>query len=254
MQLPRTPSFSLTGKRALVSGGGRGIGRAAAAALAQAGCDVTVCARTAEDIEAVASSIRADGQTARAAILDVNDVALVERFVAAEQPFDVLVNSAGTNRPKPFLDVTTDDYDAVMTLNVRSAYFVAQAVARKLVQAQKPGSIINMSSQMGHVGAARRSIYCASKWAMEGFTKAMAVELAPHQVRVNTLAPTFIETPMTKPFFENPAFKAEVLSKIKLGRVGVVEDLMGAIVFLASDASNLMTGASLVIDGGWTAD
>ena len=254
MQLPKTPSFSLAGKRALVSGGGRGIGRAAAAALAQAGCDVTVCARTPEEIETVASEIRARGEAARAALLDVNDLAGVERFVAAEQPFDVLVNSAGTNRPKPFLDVTVDDFDTVMTLNVRSAYFMAQAVARKLVNAHKPGSIINISSQMGHVGAARRSIYCASKWAMEGFTKAMAVELAPHQVRVNTLAPTFIETPMTKPFFENPAFKAEVLSKIKLGRVGVVEDLMGAIVFLASDASNLMTGSSLVIDGGWTAE
>ncbi|MFN6956737.1 MAG: SDR family NAD(P)-dependent oxidoreductase, partial [Acetobacteraceae bacterium] len=139
-------------------------------------------------------------------------------------------------------------------LNLRAAFFLAQAVARRLLAAVRGGSIINVSSQMGHVGAANRSIYCASKWALEGLTKAMAVELAPHGIRVNTLGPTFIETPLTRPFFEDAAFKASVLQKIKLGRIGRVEDLMGAILFLASDASALMTGAALVVDGGWTAD
>jgi len=151
-------------------------------------------------------------------------------------------------------DVTVDDFDAIMGLNVRAAFFVAQAVAKRLLAAELPGSIINISSQMGHVGAARRTVYCASKHAMEGFTKAMAIELAPHAIRVNSLGPTFLETPMTKPFFENKAFRDEVLGKIKLGRLGQLEELTGAIVFLASDASSLMTGSALVLDGGWTAE
>jgi NAD(P)-dependent dehydrogenase (short-subunit alcohol dehydrogenase family) len=141
-----------------------------------------------------------------------------------------------------------------MNLNLRSAFFVAQAAANRMIAAGKPGSIIQMSSQMGHVGGANRTIYCASKWGLEGLTRAMAIDLAPHGVRVNTIAPTFIETPMTKPFFENAAFRDSVLSKIKLGRLGKVEDIMGAVLFLASDASALMTGASMVIDGGWTAE
>jgi NAD(P)-dependent dehydrogenase (short-subunit alcohol dehydrogenase family) len=165
-----------------------------------------------------------------------------------------VVNNAGTNRPNPFTAVPVEDFDVVMGLNVRAAFFAAQAVTRRMIAAGMPGSIINMSSQMGHVGGANRSLYCASKWAMEGFSKAMAIELAPHGIRVNTLCPTFIETPLTKPFFENVAFKESVLSKIKLGRLGTVEDLMGAVVFLASDASALMTGSALIVDGGWTAD
>ena len=141
-----------------------------------------------------------------------------------------------------------------MNLNLRATFFAAQAVALRLIEAKLPGSIINISSQMGHVGAARRTVYCASKHAMEGFTKAMAIELAPHNIRVNSLGPTFLETPMTRPFFENKAFRDEVLSKIKLGRLGQLEELTGAIVFLASDASSLMTGSALVLDGGWTAE
>jgi NAD(P)-dependent dehydrogenase (short-subunit alcohol dehydrogenase family) len=174
--------------------------------------------------------------------------------LAKAEPFDILVNNAGTNRPAPFVEVKIEDFDFVFGLNVRSAFFVAQAVARRLVEAKRPGSIIHVSSQMGHVGGASRSVYCASKHAIEGLTKAMAIELAPHGVRVNSLAPTFIETPMTKPFFENEAFRKDTLSRIKLGRLGQVEDLTGAVVFLASDASALMTGTSLVVDGGWTAE
>lgn len=254
MQLPKTPSFHLDGRRALVTGAGRGIGLAAAAALADAGAHVTLVARSAAEIEEVAAAIRAAGGAAEALVLDVLDIAAAERAIAAAEPFDVLVNNAGTNRPKPFVDVTHDDYDAVMDLNLRSAFFVAQAVAKRLVAAGRPGSIINISSQMGHVGGANRTIYCASKWGMEGMTKAMAVDLAAHRIRVNTICPTFIETPLTRPFFEDAAFKASVLSKIKLGRIGQVEDLMGAILFLASDATALMTGSSIVVDGGWTAD
>ena len=254
IELAASPSFRLDGKRALVTGGGRGIGLAAASALAQAGAHVTLAARTLAEIEAAAQAIRARGDKADALQLDVTDLDAVRRAVAAAEPFDVLVNNAGTNRPADLMDVKVEDFDAIFALNVRAAFFAAQAVARRMIAAGGPGSIINMSSQMGHVGGANRSLYCASKWAMEGFSKAMAIELAPHGIRVNTLAPTFIETPMTKPFFENAAFRESVLSKIKLGRLGTVEDLMGAVVFLASDASALMTGSSLVVDGGWTAD
>jgi NAD(P)-dependent dehydrogenase (short-subunit alcohol dehydrogenase family) len=254
VDLTKTPSFRLDGKRALVTGGGRGIGLAAASALAQAGAEVTLLARTRAEIEAAAEAITARGDKAAALQLDVTDLDAVRRTVAAAAPFDVLVNNAGTNRPAPLMEVKVEDFDAIFALNVRAAFFMAQAVARRLIEAKRSGSIINVSSQMGHVGAARRTVYCASKHAMEGFTKAMAIELAPHNIRVNSLGPTFLETPMTRPFFENKAFRDEVLSKIKLGRLGQLEELTGAILFLASDASSLMTGSALVLDGGWTAE
>jgi NAD(P)-dependent dehydrogenase (short-subunit alcohol dehydrogenase family) len=254
IELAKTPSFRLDGKRALVTGGGRGIGLAAASALAAAGAHVTLAARTRSEIDEAAAAIRARGQPAEALPLDMTDIEAVRRAIAGAAPFQILVNNAGMNRPALLPDVTTEDFDAIFALNVRAAFFVAQAVALKLIEAKLPGSIINISSQMGHVGAARRTVYCASKHAMEGFTKAMAIELAPHNIRVNTLGPTFLETPMTKPFFENKAFRDEVLAKIKLGRLGQLDELTGAIVFLASDASSLMTGAALILDGGWTAE
>jgi NAD(P)-dependent dehydrogenase (short-subunit alcohol dehydrogenase family) len=249
-----TPSFRLDGRRALVTGAGRGIGEAAAQALAASGAEVTLAARTKEEVEAAAAKINAAGGTAFALVLDVTDVAAVRAAIGSLAPFDILVNNAGTNRPAPFLEVKLEDFDHVMGLNVRAAYFVAQAVAQRMVAAQKGGSIVNVSSQMGHVGSARRTVYCATKHAMEGFTKAMAIELAPHGIRVNSIGPTFLDTPMTRPFFENPAFKADVLSRIKLGRLGTLEEVAAGIVFLASDASALMTGSALVMDGGWTAE
>jgi len=254
VELTRTPSFRLDGRRALVTGAGRGIGLACASALADAGAHVTLAARTVKEIGEAAEAIRARGQTASPLTLDVRDVEATAKTIAAQAPFDILINNAGTNRPTPFVDVKVEDFDFVFSLNVRAAYFVAQAVARGLVAAKKPGAIINMSSQMGHVGGPTRTVYCATKHAMEGFTKAMAIELAPHKIRVNTIAPTFIETPMTRPFFQNEAFRADTLKRIKLGRLGQLEDLTGAVVFLASDAAALMTGTSLVVDGGWTAE
>ena len=249
--LPRTPSFRLDGRRALVTGAGRGIGLAAAAALADAGAEVTLTARTASEIGQAADQI---GKGAVAAVLDVSDLAAVSAFFTARDPFHILVNNAGTNRPKPMWDVTEADFDAVMDLNVKSAFFVAQACARRMMETGTNGSLIHMGSQMGHVGGPNRSLYCGSKWALEGMNKAFALDLAPHGIRSNTIAPTFIETPMTAPMFEDAAFRASVRAKIKIGRIGKVEDLMGAVLFLASDASALMTGTSLVVDGGWTAD
>ena len=251
MILPIPPSFRLDGRRAIVTGAGRGIGLAAAAALADAGAVVTLAARTAKEIEDAAAAI---GKGAVAAILDVSDFAAVKAFFAARPAFHILVNNAGTNRPMPMMDVSEDDFDAVLDLNLKSAFFVAQACVQKMIAESVAGSLIHMTSQMGHVGGQNRSLYCASKWAMEGMSKAFALDLAAHGIRSNTIAPTFIETPLTKPYLEDPAFRATVLSKIKLGRIGSVEDLMGAILFLASDAAALMTGTSIVVDGGWTAD
>jgi NAD(P)-dependent dehydrogenase (short-subunit alcohol dehydrogenase family) len=254
LTLPRTPSLRLDGKRALVTGAGRGIGVACAAALAEAGAAVTLLSRTLAEIDVVAGAIVAAGGQATCMVADVTDAEQIASLVAREPPFDILLNNAGSNRPAHFLDVRTEDFDAVTTLNLRAAFFISQAVARGLAATQKPGSIIHMSSQMGHVGGAHRTVYCATKHAIEGLTKAMAIDLGPLGIRVNSIGPTFIETPLTRPFFDEAGFRERVLAKIKLGRVGQVEDLMGAVVFLASDASALMTGSAMVIDGGWTAD
>ncbi|WFU91361.1 SDR family oxidoreductase (plasmid) [Rhizobium sp. CC1099] len=254
IQLPVTPSFRLDGRRALVTGAGGGLGLAASTALASAGATVTLCDFNADGVGRVADTMREAGLAVETLVLDVTDLDAVRGAIFSAPAFNVFVNNAGTNRPGPFVEASPDNFDLMMNLNVRAAYFTAQAVAQRMIAAGIAGSIINMSSQMGHVGSAGRSLYCATKWAMEGFSRCMALELAEHQIRVNTLCPTFIETPMTKPFFENAEFKKDVLSRIKLGRLGKVEDLMAPIVFLASDASALMTGSALMLDGGWTAD
>lgn len=254
LTLPQTPSFRLVGRRAVVTGAGRGIGVGLAAAMAQAGAQVSLIARSFGEIEQVATAITANGGQAEAVKLDVSDLGAISRFFAARPAFHVLVNNAGTNRPKPMIEVSEDDYDAVLDLNVKSAFFVAQACVMQMIAEGVKGNLIHIGSQMGHVGGPNRSLYCASKWAMEGMSKSFALDLAPHGIRSNTIAPTFTETPMTRPFFEDEAFKASVLSKIKLGRIGTVEDLMGAALFLASDAASLVTGTSLIVDGGWTAE
>ena len=248
-----TPSFRLDGKRALVTGASRGIGEAAAHALAQAGAEVTLAARSLPDLQAVAQAIRAQGGRAQVMPLDVTDSHAVQREIAAQGPFQILVNSAGTNRPALLTQTSDEDLDAVLLLNVKAAFYLAREVARGLIAAGMPGSLINISSQMGHVGGPKRTVYCASKHAIEGLTKALAWELGAQQIRVNSLCPTFIETDMTRPTLADPEFMALVQSRIALGRLGQVQDIMGAVVFLASEASALVTGSALMVDGGWTA-
>ena len=250
---PPLPSFRLDGKRALITGAGRGIGAAAAAVFAQAGAAVTLCARTSSELDARVAEIREAGFEADAFVLDVNDIGAVRRAIEARGPFDVLLNNAGVNRIRSLTEVTEEDYDAVLNVNLKAALFVAQAVAKGLLEAKKPGSIINVSSQMGHVGGGGRSLYSASKWGLEGLTRCMAIDLAPHGIRVNTICPTFIDTALTRPILDTPRTREHVLSRIKLGRLGRMDELTGPLLLLASDASSLMTGSSLIVDGGWTA-
>ena len=254
MTLPKTPSFRLDGRRALVAGASSGIGLACAVALAEAGAEVTLAARSTDKLGAAVAELRVAGHAAEALTLDVSDVAATEAAVTSHGPFDVLVNSAGLARHSPAVDTTPGDYDAVTDLNVKGAYFLTRAVAKGLLGAGKPGSLINISSQMAHVGGIDRAVYCATKHAVEGFTKAMAIEWGEAGIRVNTICPTFIRTPLTQPTFDNPERRAWIEDKIKLPRIGEVEDIMGATVFLASAASAMITGTSLLVDGGWTAD
>lgn len=253
MHLPRTPSFRLDARTALVAGASSGIGLAAAAALAAAGAAVTLVARRAAELDALAAAIRADGGQATPLPLDITDLDATARAVAAYGPFDVMVNAAGLARHAPALDTTPADYDAAMGLNLRAAYFLAREVARGLIAAGRPGSLIAISSQMGHVGGPDRAVYCATKHGLEGMTKAMALEWGPHRIRVNTVCPTFIRTPLGEQTLQNPERRAWVLSKIALGRIGAVEDVMGPVLFLASDAAAMVTGTHLIVDGGWTA-
>jgi len=254
MHFPKTPSFDLTGKKALIAGASSGIGLACAAALAQAGAHVTLGARRTKELETIAAAMHKNGWQADYITLDVSDVEKCSHVVAELGPFDILLNSAGNARHSSAVDTTVDDFDAVMNLNLRGAYFLTQAVAKGLIAANRPGSLINISSQMAKVGGIERAVYCASKHAVEGFTKAMAIEWGKNHIRVNTICPTFILTELSKPTFEDPEKRAWIEDKIKLGRPGEVEDLMGAVVYLASEASSLVTGTSMLVDGGWTAE
>jgi NAD(P)-dependent dehydrogenase (short-subunit alcohol dehydrogenase family) len=242
---------------ALVTGAGRGIGAEAAVALGAAGAQLILLSRTKSDLQEVAQRVEDAGAKASLIVCDVNDGARVRAEIARIDRLDILVNNAGTNIPEPFLDVSEDHLDQMIALNVRSAFLVAQAAVRKMLEArdrrERGASIIQISSQMGHVGSPRRTVYCMTKHAIEGLTKAMAVELAPNNIRVNAIGPTFIETPLTATFFENAEFRSWAINRIPMGRIGRMDEVTGAIVFLASPAASLITGASLTIDGGWTA-
>lgn len=254
MTLPKAPGFGLQGKHALVAGASSGIGAGCAVALAQAGARVTLAARTEAKLDALAAEMAQAGHDVRTMRLDVSDIAATQSAVAGAGPFDILVNSAGLAIHSPATDTREADFDAVADLNIKGAYFLTTAVAKGLIEAGRPGSLINISSQMAFVGGIDRAVYCATKHAVEGFTKAMAIEWAPHQIRVNTLCPTFVRTPLAEQTLSNPERVKWIEEKIKLGRIAEISDLMGPVVYLASDASAMMTGTHLLIDGGWTAD
>lgn len=253
MKLPRTPSFRLDGRRALVAGASRGIGLGCAVALAEAGAHVICAARGEEALNQAVEAMQAEGFSAEAMVLDIADLDAMTAAVRGLGSLDVFVNSAGTARHAPALDTTPENFDAVMDTNVRAAYFASREAARLMMAQGKGGSIINISSQMGVVGGIDRTVYAASKHALEGMTKSMAIEWGESRIRVNTICPTFIRTPLSEPTFANPERLAWIMSKVKLGRAGEIEDIMGAVVYLASDASSLVTGTSLLVDGGWTA-
>ena len=237
----------IAGKHALVTGGSKGLGRAICIALAQAGASVTAIARD----PVVLGEFAKEYPHIETWQADVNDPAFGAEL--AQRRVDIFVNNAGTNNPMLMVDVPVAVLDQMLDLNVRAAYLAAQGAARAMVQAASGGVIINMTSQMGHVGSPGRTVYCMTKHALEGLTKAMAVELASHNIRVNSVAPTFIETPMTAPMLANPEFRSFVDRMIPLGRIGKPEDVAAAVLYLVSPAANMVTGTSLLVDGGWTA-
>jgi NAD(P)-dependent dehydrogenase (short-subunit alcohol dehydrogenase family) len=247
------PNFRVDGQRALVTGASRGIGFCAAMALAQAGAHVTLVARSLDTLKSAQQDLKSAGFDSEILQLDVTDPIAVDQALQERPAFQILVNNAGMNRPKHLVDVKNEDIDAVFDLNIKAAFYVTRKVTQQLLAAKLPGSIINISSQMGLVGSPRRTLYCASKHALEGMTKALSWELGAANIRVNTICPTFIETDMTAPMFADQTFRTWVVDKIALGRLGQPEEIMGAIVFLASPASSLITGSALVLDGGWTA-
>jgi len=253
MELPTTPSMRLDGRRALVTGASSGIGLGSAVALAEAGAHVVMAARGKDKLEQVVAAVVARGLSAESAVMDIGNIDSINAVMKSQNAFDVVVNSAGTACPTPALETTPEEYQTVMDINVRGAYFVSVGAALGMVAAGNGGSIIHISSQMGLVGGLDRTVYSASKHAVEGMVKSMAIEWGAHNIRVNTICPTFIKTPLTKVTFDNPERVKWIKEKIKLDRVGEIEDIMGCVLYLAGDASSLVTGASHLIDGGWTA-
>ena len=253
MTLPPAPDFRLDGHRALVVGASSGIGLGCAVALAAQGAAVTLAARRADRLEQAVAALRDGGHGAEALALDVTETDTMRAALDARAPYDILVNAAGIARHGPATDTAEDDFDAVMAVNHRAAHLLAGTVARRLIAEGRPGSIVTISSQMGHVAGPDRSVYAASKHAVEGMTKAMAIEWGPHGIRVNTVCPTFVLTELTAPILSDPEVRAWVEGKIKLPRLAEVQDISSAVAFLCSPAAAMITGTSLLVDGGWTA-
>ena len=252
-QEQNSPNMRLDGLTALVTGAGRGLGEGCALALAESGAELILVSRTKSEINLVKEKIESKGGKAKAIACDVTDTNSIQDLIKDEERIDILMNNAGSNIPEPFIEVSEENLDFLININVKSMFIVAQACMKKMLQGGRGGSIIHMSSQMGHVGSPRRTVYCLTKHAVEGMSKAIAAEGASEGIRSNCIGPTFVETPMTKPMFENPEFNSFVMDRILMGRLGKISDITGSVVFLASPASSLITGASLTIDGGWTA-
>lgn len=255
--LLRLPSFRLDGQLALVTGAGSGIGAGIAVGLAEAGADVVLVGRTRGPLDETALQVRAHAREATVLSCDVTDRSAIRDAFAALPRLDILVNSAGVSIPEPLLDVADASLDAMVDLNVTALFVTSQAAARKMLEdpdrRRKGGAILNISSQMGHVGAVNRTVYCMTKHAVEGLTKAMAIELAPHRIRVNSIGPTLVDTPLARRIVDTPEKRSYFESRIPLGSLARIEDMMAAAVYLASPAAAMVTGAHLLVDGGWTA-
>ena len=251
------PDFRLDGRTVLVSGAGRGLGAGMAKGLARAGADVVLMSRTRAELDIIAAEIAAEGGSAAVLVCDVTDDRAVQDVISGMPSLDVLVNNAGTNIPQPFVAVESAALDTMLNLNVRAAFIVAQAAVNRMLRdpdrTERGGAVVNISSQLGRVALRDRSVYTLTKHALEGLTKSMAIELAPQRIRVNAVAPTWVETPMTGPALADPDFRAEIIGSIPMGHLAQIDDIVGAVVFLASPAASMITGASLVVDGGWTA-
>ena len=255
--MPSLERFGLEGRTAVVTGAGRGLGVGMARGLAEAGAEVFLVARTESEIKQVADEICDAGGRAKSLALDVLDEPRVQSVFSDLPALDILVNNAGTNLPQPFIEVDGAALDTLLQLNIRAAFVVAQSAVRRMTadpdRRQRGGAVINITSQLGRVAMKGRSVYTMTKHALEGLTKAMAIELAEDNIRVNAIGPTWVDTPMTRPSLADPALCKEVIESIPMGHLAQVEDVVGAAVFLASPAAGMITGASLVVDGGWTA-
>ncbi|MBV9877292.1 MAG: SDR family oxidoreductase [Verrucomicrobia bacterium] len=253
MDVSNADRSRLDGRTALVTGASHGIGLTCAQRLARSGSEIILVGRNQKTLNEVCSALQTEGAKVRAEVCDVCDQQALGSLIKSLSKLDILVNNAGGNRPMPFLETGREDFDWLIDLNVRSVFFASQAAMRKMIETGVKGSIINMSSQMGHVGLPKRTVYCLTKHAIEGFTKALALEAAPFGIRVNAVAPTFVLTPMTEGYFADPEFSEFVHSRIPLGRCATPEDVADAVAFLVSDAAGSITGTSLRVDGGWTA-
>ena len=249
--------YNLKNKYALVTGAGKGLGRACAIALAESGCNLIIVSRTKKDLDSVSKIIKKLKVKCKSYACDITNYNQIKSIVNQQQRLDILVNNAGNNIPEHFTKVKTKNMEYLVKINTIASFNVAQLCALKMIKLKNRkkigASIINMSSQMGHVGGPIRSVYNMNKWGLEGLTKGMAVDLAKYNIRVNTVAPTFVVTPMTKKFLKNKKFKKETLNNIPLGRFAEMSEIASTVVFLASDAASMIHGTSILVDGGWTA-
>ena len=249
--------YNLKNKTALVTGAGKGLGRACAIALAEAGANLVIISRTKKDLQEVSKKIKKFKSQCKSYVCDITNYDEIRNIVNKQSKIDILINNAGSNIPEHFTKVKTKNMEYLVKINTIATFNLAQLCALKMIKSKNRkkigGAIVNMSSQMGHVGGAIRSVYNMNKWGLEGLTKGMSIDLAKHNIRVNTICPTFVVTPMTKKFLKNKKFKKETLNNIPLGRFAELSEVASAAIFLASDAASMITGTSLLVDGGWTA-